>query len=179
MSPWILDVIFFVILLLGLLFGTWSGFVKGLCKLAGTIFALFVSISFCNPVKNLLEDWFGLTTAIANGLGETAASWLALGIAFLALFLLVKVCALLIGSIGSALANSCKLFAMINRTLGAVLGLVEALIFIYLVLTVCYWINAEALNTFILQSSIVGKIYSSEWFIWAANFKYLDALKLI
>ncbi len=70
-SAWILDVVFFVILLLGLLLGTWRGFIKGVCKLAGTIFALFVAFTFCNPFKNTLENWFGMTTAIANGMGGT------------------------------------------------------------------------------------------------------------
>ena len=71
-SAWILDVVFFVILLLGLLLGTWRGFIKGVCKLAGTIFALFVAFTFCNPFKNTLENWFGMTTAIANGMGGTS-----------------------------------------------------------------------------------------------------------
>ncbi len=61
-SAWVLDVAFIVILLFGILFGTWRGFVKGVCKLAGTVFAIFVAFTFCNAFKNSLESAFGLTT---------------------------------------------------------------------------------------------------------------------
>ena len=54
MPPWALDLIFFLILLLGLVLGSWRGFVKGICKLAGTIFAIVVAVTFCNPFKNAL-----------------------------------------------------------------------------------------------------------------------------
>ena len=66
-SAWILDVAFILILLLGILFGTWAGFIRGVCKLAGTIFAIFVALTFCNAFKNSLESAFGLTSAIASG----------------------------------------------------------------------------------------------------------------
>ena len=109
-SAWILDVVFFVILLLGLLLGTWRGFIKGVCKLAGTIFALFVAFTFCNPFKNTLENWFGMTTAIANGMGGTdvavtAASWLSIAIAFVLLFVIVKLLSWILGKVGTAAAE--------------------------------------------------------------------------
>ena len=175
--PWVLDVILFAILLLGLLFGSWRGFVKGICKLAGTIFAIIVAVSFCNPFKNALESWFGMTTAIANSIGETPASIVALIISFILLFVIVKLGAMLLGAFGTAIANSCKFFAMINRLLGAVLGLLEAIVIIYLILTACYWINSDSLNLLISQTSVVSVIYHSDWFIWAANFQYFSLIE--
>ena len=177
MPPWVLDVILFAILLLGLLFGSWRGFVKGICKLAGTIFAIIVAVSFCNPFKNALENWFGITTAIANGIGETPASIVALIISFILLFVIVKLGAMLLGAFGTAIANSCKFFATINRLLGAVLGLLEAIVIIYLILTACYWINSDSLNLLISQTSVVSVIYHSDWFIWAANFQYFSLIE--
>ncbi len=172
-SAWILDVVFFVILILGILFGSWAGFVRGVCKLAGTIFAIFVAVTFCNAFKNSLESAFGMTTAIANGVGETVANWLSLIISFVLLFLIVKVGSWLLGKIGTALVNKVSVFRYINRILGGLLGLAEALFLIFLLLTICYWINAEAINNFIAQSSIVNAIYHWEWFQWAANFNFM------
>lgn len=172
-SAWVLDVLFIVILLLGILLGTWRGFVKGVCKLAGTIFAIFVALTFCNAFKNSLESAFGLTSAIANGVGETVANWLSIAIAFIALFIIVKIGAWLLGWIGTALVDKVSFFRVINRILGGILGLVEALFLIFLLLTICTWINADAINTFIGQSSIVNAIYEWEWFRWAAQFNFL------
>lgn len=172
-GAWALDVAFVVILLLGILFGAWRGFIKGLCKLAGTFVAIFVAFTFCNAFKNTLESAFGLTSAMAGGIGETAASWVSIIISFLALFLITKVGAWLLGTIGKLLVDKVKAFAAIDRFLGGLLGLAEALVLIFLLLSICTWINVEAVNSFIGESSIVKAIYEWEWFRWAANFNFL------
>lgn len=172
-SAWVLDVVFFVILILGILLGSWGGFIKGICKLAGTIFAIFVAFTFCNAFKNTLESAFGLTTAIAGGVGETVANWLSIIIAFVILFLIVKIGSWILGKVGTALVDKVAAFRYINRILGGILGLVEAVFLIFLILTICYWINVEAVNALIAQSSIVKSIYQWEWFQWAAQFNFL------
>ena len=172
-SAWILDVAFILILLLGILFGTWAGFIRGVCKLAGTIFAIFVALTFCNAFKNSLESAFGLTSAIASGVGETVANWLSIAISAVLLFLIVKLGAWLLGKIGTALVDKISIFRAINRVLGGLLGLLEALMLIFLLLTICYWINVDAVNTFIGQSSIVMAVYEWDWFQWAAQFNFL------
>ncbi|HIX09535.1 MAG TPA: CvpA family protein [Firmicutes bacterium] len=172
-SAWILDVAFILILLLGILFGTWAGFIRGVCKLAGTIFAIFVALTFCNAFKNSLESAFGLTSAIASGVGETIANWLSIAISAVLLFLIVKLGAWLLGKIGTALVDKIGIFRAINRVLGGLLGLLEALMLIFLLLTICYWINVDAVNTFIGQSSIVKAVYEWDWFQWAAQFNFL------
>lgn len=170
---WILDVVFFAILLLGLLFGSWRGFVAGVCKLAGTVFAIFVALTFCNPFKNSLESAFGLTSLIAGKLGETLGSWLSLAIAFVALFVIVKLVVWLLGKVGTSLIEKSAVFSKINRFLGAILGLAEAAFLVFFLLTVCYWINVDSVNAFIQQSTIVGKIYEWDWFQWAAQLNFL------
>lgn len=177
-AGWILDVIFFVILLLGLLFGAWRGFVKGICKLAGTIFAIFVALTFCNAFKNTLENWFGLTTALSESFGGsevalTAASWLSIAISFVVLFLGVKLLSWLLGIVGTSVVEKSRFFDTLNRILGAILGLVKALFLIFLILTICYWIPSEGIHNFIGESSVVGAIFDWEWFRWAAEFKFL------
>ena len=177
LSAWIIDLVFFFILLVGLLFGAWRGFVKGVCKIAGTIFALFIAFSFCNPFKNCLENWFGLTSAIsASGVGDVFAGWIVIAISFVALFLIVRLGAFLLGVIGKALAHSCKFFAGIDRFFGALLGLCEAFVLVYLLLTICYWIGVPSINVYLDASFVVGAIYRSDWFVWAATFQYFSLL---
>ncbi len=175
-SAWALDVAFIVIIVLGILLGTWGGFIKGVCKLAGTLFAVFVAFTFCNAFKNTLENAFGLTSALANSVGATVANWLSIVIAFVALFLIVKLGSWLLGLIGTALVDKIGVFRYINRILGGVLGLAEALILVFLLLTICYWINVDAVNQFIAQSSIVKAIYEWDGFQWAAQFNFMKML---
>ena len=65
---WILDVVFIITLIGGILLGVHRGFIAGICKVAGTVFSIFVAISFCNAVQVNLEDWFGMTSALAKSI---------------------------------------------------------------------------------------------------------------
>lgn len=172
-NAWAIDVAFVLILVLGILFGTWSGFIRGICKIAGTVFAIFVAFTFCNAFKNSLESAFGLTSAIAAGVGDTFANWLSIIISFVLLFLIVKLGSWLLGKVGTALVDKVSVFRYINRILGGILGLAEALILIFLILTICYWLNIDAVNSFIGQSSLVKAIYEWDWFQWAAQFNFM------
>lgn len=67
----ILDIVFFVLLVLGLLFGVSRGFVRSICKWAGTLFAVVFALVFCVSFANWLEGAFGMTSAIAKGLTNT------------------------------------------------------------------------------------------------------------
>lgn len=70
---WIIDVVFFVILILGTVFGIKNGFVKSICKLAGKWAALIFAVCFCVSFANFLENLFGMTSAITNGLANAFA----------------------------------------------------------------------------------------------------------
>lgn len=65
---WTIDVIFVVLLIVGIWTGVQQGFISCVCKTAGTVFALIFAIIFCVSFSNFLESLFGMTTAIANGL---------------------------------------------------------------------------------------------------------------
>ena len=67
---WILDVIFFVVLLLGCWLGAKVGLVKGVCKIAGWILSIVIPIVCCVAFKDALENWFGMVTAISGGVAE-------------------------------------------------------------------------------------------------------------
>lgn len=173
-GAWTLDVVFFGIFLVGIFLGVAFGFLKYVGKITGTIFSLVLAVSFCVPFKNNLESWFGLQTALYNSIGSaTAASWISVAIAFVALALVVRLGAWLFGHIGTSLIDRVKPMAVINRVLGGVLGAVFAAAFIFLLLALFYWINIESVNTFINESTIVGAIYRWKWFEYAAHFSFL------
>lgn len=178
-AAWSLDVAFFAIILVGILFGIKNGFIKGVCKLAGMIFAIGFAVFFCNAFRLFLDDLFGLTELLTNAIGkEKIAGWLAIAISFVSLVVLIKLGTWLLGLIGTALVEKLKPLAVINRILGGILGLVKALLVILLLLTICKWISSgfslEALPDFIQASPIVGRIYASDWYERITTFEFLS-----
>lgn len=168
------DITFFVIILLGILIGTLRGFIKGICKIAGTILSIFVAFTFCNAFRATLDSWFALTPKMATAFhNATLAGWASLVLSFIILLIGTKLLAWLCGKIGTVLVEKVKVFRTINRGLGGILGLFEALVLIFLLLMVCKWISAAEIDEFLCSSTVVGKIYQWEWFEWAATLPFL------
>ncbi len=67
-TSWILDLVFVLLVVFGLAFGIRKGFISGVCKLAGTLFAIAIAVFFCVSFENFVESAFGMRTAIADGL---------------------------------------------------------------------------------------------------------------
>ena len=174
-GAWTLDVAFFVILLLGILFGVARGFIKSVCKIAGTVFSAVVAFMFCVTLQNSLESWFGLTSALASAIGNpTVAKVLAIVISFVALMLVVKLLAWFVGKVGTALVDKFAPCRMINRILGGILGLFEAFMLIMLLLAICHWIPVEGMHEFIQSSTIVGKVF--DWVVSELSKVSIDEL---
>lgn len=72
-AGWVLDLVFFLILVLGIAWGAYRGFVAGICKLAGRWVSLIFAIVFCISFANFLELCFSMTTAITNGIASSLA----------------------------------------------------------------------------------------------------------
>lgn len=72
-AGWVLDVVFFVLLILGTLLGTRRGFVGGLLKIATTWFALLFALMFCVSFANFLELCFHMTSGITTGISGALA----------------------------------------------------------------------------------------------------------
>ncbi len=70
---WIFDLAFFLILILGTALGAYRGFVTGICKLAGFFVSIIFAFTFCISFANFLENCFGMTTQIANGIAGAIA----------------------------------------------------------------------------------------------------------
>ncbi len=167
---WSLDVAFFVILAVGLAIGTARGFVKGVCKLAGTVFSVIFAFFFCMPLHDLIDQLFSLSTLIGDAIGSAqVGGWITIAISFLILVILVKLGTWLIGTLGKALVGKSKALSLIDRLLGGILGLAEAMLLILILLMICNWTAFDAVNAFISESTVVKAIYESQWFLEAIN----------
>lgn len=228
-SGWILDVVFFVLLAGGIAYGAFKGFIRQICKLAGTLFAIFFAVTFCVSMAGFLENVFGMTSAIANGiagklaakeayniglsadiagaevatalsemgvgafarlliglgyknvalipegttaavlLGTTLAKWISIVISFVLLILIIKIGAVILGKLLSGLVDSVSPLRLINRLLGAIFGLFQAALMIFILLAICRWIPSDTLHNFISSGTVVGAIFNSDWFVNAAS----------
>ncbi len=160
---WILDIIFFVVLLLGCFIGAKVGLVKGVCKISGWVLSIVIPLLFCVAFKDALENWFGMVSAISNGIGNAKiADWLSVGIAFILLAIIVRLGTYLLGKIGTALVEGVKPMKVVNGILGALLGIIEAFLVVYFILLILSWLSIDSVNTFIDASTVVGAIYRSD-----------------
>lgn len=169
-SAWILDAVFFLILIGGLALGAKNGFIKGVCKIAGLIFSIAVAVMFCGAFANTLESWFGLTSTLADAVNSaTIGKWIAVAISFVSLIIIVRLGAWLLGKVGTALVEAFAPLKVINQILGALLGLFEAILLICFLLAICRGLPINSLHEFISDSFIVGKIFNWDWFIHATQ----------
>lgn len=72
-AGWILDLVFFLILILGTALGAYKGFIAGVSKLAGKVVSIIFAVMFCVSFANFLELCFHMTTGIANGIAASLA----------------------------------------------------------------------------------------------------------
>lgn len=72
-AGWVLDLVFFLILILTTAYGAYKGFVAGVCKMAGMVVTLVLSFALCVSFANFLELCFHMTTGIANGIANAIA----------------------------------------------------------------------------------------------------------
>ena len=213
-SGWVVDLMFFLILILGTALGAYRGFVAGVCKLAGRIVSIIFAVVFCISFANFLETCFHMTSAIADGiassiaknelyaqalpadiagaelesflgcmqlngiaawlikrsfasvalipagttpammLGSILAKWISVVIAFVLLILIVRLGAWGLTKAFDALKNALAPLRVVDQV----------------ILLVCNWLPFEGLQNFISSSTIVGKIYVSDWFQSATSY---------
>ncbi len=162
-GSWALDVVFFLLLIVGTLVGVKRGFIKGVLKMAGTIFAVVVAVTFCVSFQQTLEKWFGTTTALNNAIRAPFGGWIMVALCFILLLLLVKVGAKLLGALGTKLVNKYEPFRIVNMVLGGILGAFKIFMIIILILAIFRLIPAPSLHDFISSSKVVGAIFNADW----------------
>ena len=171
-GSWVMDVLFFVILFLGVFLGVRKGFIQGVCKLAGTFFSIFVAVTFCVSFQATLENSFGWTTALNTSIAPPFGQWIMVAICFIILLVFVKLGCWLVGLIGTALANRSKPLKIVNMVLGGILGAFKFFLIIFVILAIFRWIPSEGFHNWISSSGVVGKIFSSQWFIDATHMNF-------
>ena len=171
-GAWVIDVLFFALLIIGIFLGTRQGFIAGICKLTGTIFAIIVAVSFCVALQASLERSFGWTTSINNSIGAPFGQWIMVVLSFIFLLALVKISCWVLAKFGSALVSDIAPLRIVNMILGGILGAFKFFILIFVLLAIFRWIPSDSLHNFIGSSGVVGKIFDSQWFIDATHMNF-------
>ncbi len=109
-------------------------------------------------------------TTGAKLLGPIIAKWISVAISFVLLFILVKFAVWLVSTLMDEYFDKVKPLRLINRFLGAIFGAFEGFMLIFLALSVCLWIPNDSLHVFLSETTVVGAIFNSEWFIMATNY---------
>ena len=167
-GAWPLDVAFFVILAGGLIGGACLGFVRGICKIAGTIFSIVLAVACCVPLSTSLESAFGLETALAEAVKiEWLGKVLSVVICFIGLIVIVRLGAWFLGKCVSKLIDRFKPLKKVDRVFGAVLGLAEAALLIFILLVIVSWVAVffTPIGEYFSSSAVVGSIYKWDWFV--------------
>lgn len=227
---WILDLAFFLALVLGVALGAYKGFVAGVCRLAGVVASFIFACVFCISFAAFLETCFHMTSAIARGisdsiarnplynellpseitgaelgsffdgkglnglatwliersfagiesfpagttpammLGSVLAKWISVAIAFVLLFVLIRAAVWLLEKFFGRIKDAIAPIRIADQLLGALLGLAKAAFVIFVVMLILNWIPIAALHDFIASSTVVGKIFTSEWFQAATSY---------
>ena len=64
----VVDIVFFLLIIGGIFAGAQRGFISGVSRLAGTLFAIAFALFFCVSFSAFLENNFGMTSSISDGL---------------------------------------------------------------------------------------------------------------
>ena len=171
-GAWVIDILFFALLAVGTLLGVKKGFVAGVCKLMGTLLAIFIGIAFCVPMQASLEKNFGATTALNNAIAPPFGQWILVAICFIFLVVIVKLGCWLIGLIVNSVANRSTVVRVINMVLGGLLGAFEMFMLIFAILAILRWIPSTQLHNFLSSSVVAGSMFNSQWFINATSLSF-------
>lgn len=113
----------------------------------------------------LIVDMFGdetlpVGTTIATVSGGALAQLATMLIAFVALYVLVRVILFFLRKLFGSLAKKITLVHNVNALLGGVAGLIEGLLIVYAVLALLSLIPSEAVMTYLDGSLLVGFLYN-------------------
>lgn len=136
-----LSLIILLLLIIGFFIGLRRGLILQLIHLLGFILAYLAAYAYYDNLAPKLRLWIPYPTGLNNsqifgGLGHTALqSTFYNAIAFIIIFIAVKIVVQIIGSMIDFLANL-PILGTINRILGAIFGFVEIYLILFLLLYV-------------------------------------------
>lgn len=159
----ILDIIIIIIVLLFMIKGYQAGLIRQVINLLGFLIAIFLAYKFSNDLSPYLEDIIPLPNFETSSL-HIFSQYFNLqdmfynAIAFIIIFVGVKILLSIVLVVLDSVANLPGL-AIINRSSGALIGLIEAAIIIILLVNfmkIMPWANLQTyLETSLIATSIL------------------------
>ncbi|KMY54974.1 hypothetical protein AC623_14390 [Bacillus sp. FJAT-27231] len=135
-----IDIVLLILLVAGIVIGLKRGFVLQFFHIAGSIIAIIAALALREQVAPLLKNWIPMPPVDQNPAFSLVAagfeSFYYGAIAFVLIFILVKIVLSILGSFVNALANI-PILREVNKVGGGVLGFVE----VYLVLFVLVYLG--------------------------------------
>lgn len=159
----VLDIILLILVSLGLILGILTGFSRKLSSFLSTICGLIVSYFIATPLNNFLveknfysfidkdKSYFALVTLI---------------ITWILIFIIVYIFVKLLVNLFKKIAYKSKIFAIIDRLLGGVLGLANGLFITCIILLILGFTSnyVDSLNSWLtyqlnMSSTIIKKLF--------------------
>lgn len=152
MAIQIFDIVLIAIVILAVVLAAKKGFASSLLETLSVLISGFASYTFSTPVSVFVcENFFAENL---NSLTYIVARILVFVILFIVFSILLKIVSKLL----SALLDKIPLVGTANSVLGGALGLIKAIIIVYVICTVCYIVvmsdNAGNLKEIISDSYI-------------------------
>ena len=126
----IVDIILGVLLLIGLVRGFQRGFILELTGIIGLIAGIFGALEYSYITESYLTRWTDLSTSNIEIIG------------FFISFLIITLAVSILGKILTKIIHTIAL-GMVNRLLGALFGVVKTGLFIFILILIFEYINAD------------------------------------
>lgn len=169
----ILDIVVLVLLLVSIWRGYRTGLVGQLVRVASVILSLIVAFMYYRPVAAQLAEWFPLSKVQASGSFEAVAGFpIVQQVLYniVAFALLAFVVGLTVRLVGGFLDGITRLpgISLLNRLIGAVLGLVKNGLILFIILAVASLLPNPTVQQSLEQSFFASyaQSYSSDMMEW-------------
>ncbi|SRR5690625_2787848 len=154
-----IDLVLFVLLILGFFIGLKRGFILQLFHLTGFIIAFLIAILYYKDLAARLELWIPYPRTTDDHFWNmiTESSFLEgafyNGISFFAIFVIVKIIMQIVANMLDFVANL-PILNGLNNLLGAILGFIETYFIMFVVLFILSLIPMEIIQDYIQRSHI-------------------------
>lgn len=128
----VFDLVLVAIAVLSVVFAAKKGFAKSLLETASVFVAGFASYKFCDPVSQFVYKTF------LSEMPYAVASVVARIVSFAVMFVVFSILLKLASGLLSSVLKKIPLVGTANKLMGGVLGLLKAIVIIYVICTVCY-----------------------------------------
>lgn len=131
----IIDIIFIAFLAIMSFFGYKKGFITRLYDVLTIILVLFLSFVLANPLSHIISIFpYNKDDLIANVVGSTINLVIVFIVIFIVLFIIKKIIGVFVKPTLKSIMNKFSMTSFVDKTLGIVLSLIEAIFIAYIIL---------------------------------------------